>query len=59
MAFLLYRISSQLANSQSVFAKLLQFESESHRLAQIMEQTQLLKRTKRVSLFDMNLFYEF
>lgn len=44
-----HRISSQLANSQSVFAKLLQFESESHRLAQIMEQTQLLKRTKRHS----------
>ena len=50
VSFLLFsRISSQLANSQSTYTKLLQFETESQRLSQIMEQTQLSRRSKRVS----------
>jgi hypothetical protein len=44
-----HRISSQLANSQSTYTKLIQFETESQRLSQIIEQTQLSRRSKRNS----------
>ena len=47
----IFRISSQLANSQSTYTKLIQFETESQRLSQIIEQTQLSRRSKRVSIF--------